>query len=67
MPPHIPEPDYDISDVENGSFSGSDSSWRDGGSSRGGASGGAPDQVQSSYLYPIFIFSIENPNILVIM
>ncbi|XP_023341633.1 SH3 and multiple ankyrin repeat domains protein 3 [Eurytemora carolleeae] len=29
--PHIPEPDYDISDLENcenGSYSGSDSSWR---------------------------------------
>ena len=33
--PHIPEPDYDISDAENGSYSGSDSSWRNGGGSGG--------------------------------
>jgi len=27
--PHIPEPDYDVSDVDNQSYSGSESSWRD--------------------------------------
>merc|ERR1719158_2267552 len=27
--PHIPEPDYDVSDVDNNSYSGSESSWRD--------------------------------------
>merc|ERR1719158_126979 len=27
--PHIPEPDYDVSDVDNNSYSGSESSWKD--------------------------------------
>jgi hypothetical protein len=27
--PHIPEPDYDVSDMDNNSYSGSESSWKD--------------------------------------